>query len=166
MAHQEFMKRLALPRVQERVEAFRREVANRPTVADLMADLTNPPADGGPGAADESPSTLPLFLSDPAAVKQFDDRLDALIYGLMTGKVKFTKPAEEDNPIAFDPSGKDWDGIKAAAAHEASEDYTAPPVHVPTHSSAGQERTVPRLHGALTIWTDKTSRPSLWGRGD
>ena len=122
MAHQGFGGFVA-----KLAEALRIEVANRPTVADLMADLMNPPAEGGPGAADESPSTLPLFLIGPAAVKQFDDRFDAFMYRVMTGKVKFTKPAEEDNPISFDPSGKDWDGIKAAAAHEASERTTPRP---------------------------------------
>ena len=71
--------------------------------------------------------------------------------------------AEEDNQIAYDPSGKDWAGIKAAAAREARDGYIQLPYFgdaVPTT----QERIAPR--GILTEWADKTSRPSLWCRGD
>lgn len=142
----------------------RNEVAKRPTVADIMADLTTPPAEGGQGAADEPPFPLSLSLIDPEAIERFDDRLDAFRYAMVSRTPSVVELIEAPaNPIAYDPSGKDWDGIKAAAARG---DYVAPPVHIPTRSSAAQERAVPPLHGALTTWTDKTSRPSLWGRGD
>ena len=115
-----------------------------------------PLAMGGPCVSDPLGQMIDPSTIDPVEPSDPFDRLDASIYEILTGR-----PA---NPIAYDPSGKDWDGIKAAAARG---DYVAPPVHIPTtHSSAVQERAVPPLHGALTTWTDKTSRPSLWGRGD